>query len=361
MDRIPLCSHFSYTIEVQASETARYFSKSNLRVASLRFSISRTLTKIQRWILLDNLMTLVRSIDPVSWLQTAYYEDSWLQNGTFIQTIDSFQENEIVLNKEDSNRLEKGIGDWISVTIPGNDSSTESYRIVNILGSTDDFDGFPCFSSFILRDDRIETTDSRTSETKILVKLHGSQIYDNHLQIILDHPDVIRVVQMSSIELPLSAKYWIQSRLFLSQIMVNCFIALDIGTIFIIAFLQSRIQEYEINLLKLKGIRNSYIFRIFSIGVILWNLIIILVGFIVGTIAHVGVIALRNAHYIGSIKERCLFTPDILLIFGIYCIVSISSIVVFHWINIRKSKQGEKNYDKSKKFSESLGIWLNSS
>ncbi|MGY5881296.1 MAG: hypothetical protein RTV31_13670 [Candidatus Thorarchaeota archaeon] len=298
-----------------------------------------------QYLVIDNQMTLVRSIDSVSWLQTAYYEDSWLEEGGFSQTINDLQNNEIVLSEEDSTLLEKGIDDWITISYLSNESSAESYRIVNILGSIDDFDGFSSFTSFILRNDTQETNDGGASETKILVKLQESQIHDDHLQNILNHPDVISVIQSSSVELPLNARYWIQGRLFLSQIAVDCFIVLDIGTIFIITFFQSKKQQYEINLLKLKGIRNDYIFRIFSIGMIIWNLIIISAGFIVGTIAQLGVTALRNAHYIGSIKERCLLTPDILSIFSICYIVSISSIIIFHQFNIRKQKHGEKRFD----------------
>jgi len=296
-------------------------------------------------LVIDNQITTVRSIDPLSWLQTSYYEDSWLAVGSFSQTINDLQDNDIVLSEEESVRLEKGIGDWITVSNPSSASSAESYQIVNILGSALDFDGFSSFTSFILQDGTKETNAGKLSETRILIKLQESQIPDDHLQVILNHPDVINVIQLSSVELPLNAKYWIQSRLFLSQIAVDCFIVLDIGTIFIITFFQSKKQKYEIDLLKLKGIRNDYIFRIFSIGMIIWNLIIISAGFIVGTIAQIGVTALRNAHYIGSIKERFLLTPDILSIFSICYIVSISSIIIFHQFNIRKQKQGEKRFD----------------
>jgi len=296
-------------------------------------------------LVIDDQITMVRSIDPLSWLQTAYYEDSWLEVGSFSQTINGLQDNDIVLSEEESVRLEKGIGDWINISSPSHVSSAESYRIVNIIGSDLDFDGFPSFTSFILRDGTKEPSVGGVSETRILVKLQEPQIHDDHLQIVLNHPDVIRVIQSSSVDLPLNARYWIQSRLFLSQIVVDCFIVLDIGTIFIIAFFQSKKQKYEIDLLKLKGIRNSYIFRIFSLGMIVWNLIIISAGFIVGTIAQLGVTALRNAHLIGSIKERCLLTPDILSVFSICYVVSIGSIILFHQLNIRKQKQGEKRFD----------------
>jgi ABC-type lipoprotein release transport system permease subunit len=295
---------------------------------------------------LDNQILIVRSVNPKSWLQTAYYEDSWLENESFSQTITGLQENDIVLSKKDSVILGKGLGDWVNISYSGNESSAKAFRIVDILGSNLDFDGFlGLTTSIILQNSTFESAASGAFEIKILVRLRQSQTLDNSIQVFENNPDIISIMQASNVSLPLDAQFWIENNLFLSNISADTFLGLDISTIFLISLFQSNNQEYEIGLLKIKGIRNYYIFRIFCIGPILWNSILISVGVVVGILVQSGVTVLRNAHHIGSIKEQYLFSPASASVLSICCIICAASIILSYLFGVHRREQGEKTYD----------------
>jgi ABC-type antimicrobial peptide transport system permease subunit len=297
--------------------------------------------------------TIMRTIEPDSWTDVAYYENDWFSGNSLENALNEFRANNltIILERRVAKQLNRGLYDEIGIDFQ---SGARKLKIVGFFGPepTEVQTGFGSYYSavptwsYVPRDlFNVSTPSSgaflaESFETKLLLKLNdgangtevaeairglGLEIYG-----VQSFDEELQRTQTASTSYSYSYDYTYNNKLILEMQklgLIFVVLAASVGTA-LVRIVSIRERSREATLMSVKGLSFRQIVWMFlneNLAVVTFAVVL---GVVVGLIVAYGSVTSSNTVITELVRRRVVFPTDSLVAIGSYIALIFASTIV---------------------------------
>jgi len=275
-----------------------------------------------------------RAIDPESWRDSAFYEDSWFSGDTVENMFSNFTGQKIILSVTVARQLELRFGNTVTVRMPtGTAYQLEIVGFTGFRSPLDDFLGQFAFGgsypSYIPIDFLESTGFLDYAEPHVLMKteagLNGTAIEQEILSI---SPEVRSTDSATSRAVARSEATFEQGGTRARWLGIAFAVVLAIAGTGLIVSLTLREKEYETTLLAVRGFTKNQVMKVLVAEVMVMILFSMILGLGTGIIQLFGDIANTSQNTQALVRPQIVLTPIVISLMGLIVGVIVLSALI---------------------------------